>query len=104
MNSCRFNIECDDNKQIQYSFATHHLEESVDCLDMPTCVDYLRLDFPTYNEDLISCGTMNKLNTTIGLDGMPRLNAEFVTNRAEERPGLACLYTAGTQHLMPTML
>lgn len=90
-NLCRYNVKCDDGKQIQYSFVNHDLEKSTKCDSMPDiCIDFVRLNFPTYNTPLVTCGSMNELDdldNLIGLDGMSEINIEFVTNRATQRPG-----------------
>ena len=58
------------------------------CNGPNTCVDFLRLDFPTYNDREITCGLMSELGNLMGFDGMTALDAEFVTNRAVEQPGM----------------
>ena len=73
---------------MQYSFQAHHLEQSANCGNSATCIDFVRLDFPTYNENQVTCGTLNNVKPLVGIDGMAGLNVEFVTNRLEERPGV----------------
>ena len=85
---CRYNIRCAGRKQIQYSFQDHSLERSTQCNNMlNTCIDFLRIDFPTYNTDQVTCGSMNDIDPLIGLDGMSEIDVEFVANRARQRPG-----------------
>ena len=74
---------------MEYSFRIHHLEQSDECEDTGnTCIDFVRLDFPSYNTDRVTCGSKEKLNTTMGLDGMNKLDVEFATNRRTQRPGV----------------
>lgn len=74
--------------QLQYSFRIHHLQESEQCeKNVNTCVDFVRLDHPTYNTDETSCGSKEQLDAKISLDGMNELDIEFATNRRTESPG-----------------
>ena len=90
MYKLRFNIRCPPGKLLHYSYQVHELERSLVCnTNGPnTCVDFLRLDFPTYIDREITCGLMSELNNLMGFDGMTALNVEFVTNRVEEQPGM----------------
>ena len=77
---------------LQYSFDTHHLEESSNCGNTPnTCIDFLRLRFPTYQADQITCGTLDSVDQLLGYDGLTSLDVEFVTNRIMEAPGVNLL-------------
>lgn len=59
------------------------------CNNAPMCVDYIELDFPTYNRKNRTCGTLSTLGVLMGFDGMAELNAEIVTNRRRQHPGLS---------------
>ena len=77
---------------LQYSFDTHHLEESSNCDNTPnTCIDFLRLDFSTYQADQTTCGTLDTVDQLLGYDGLTSLDVEFVTNRITEAPGVNLL-------------
>jgi hypothetical protein len=87
----RYNIDCKAGMFLQYSFDTHHLEierEQCDNGAPNACVDFVRLRFPTYQAEQISCGTLDNLDQLIAMDGLTSLNVEFVTNRVTEEPGV----------------
>ena len=76
---------------LQYSFAAHHIENEREQCDNGApnaCVDFLRLRLPTFQTNLISCGTLDNLEQRIAMDGLTSLTVEFVTNRVIEEPGV----------------
>lgn len=84
----RSNIRCTSPRILHFSYMAHNLEDTAQCDAPNTCIDYMELDFPTYSKKERTCGRLSTLRTLMGFDGMTGLNAELVTNRATERPGL----------------
>ena len=64
------------------------MEESSHCEYGPnTCLDFLKLTFPSYDATSVTCGTLNDLGRLIEMDGNSMI-AEIVTNRDRERSGV----------------
>lgn len=64
------------------------MEESGDCDDGPnTCLDFLKLTFPSYDATSITCGTLSDLDSLFEMDGNS-MDAEIVTNRDIEESGV----------------
>ena len=64
------------------------MEESSYCESGPnTCLDFLKLTFPSYDATSVTCGTLNDLDSLIEMDGNSMI-AEIVTNRAIEKSGV----------------
>lgn len=63
------------------------MEESNDCKNGPnTCLDFLKLTFPSYDATSVTCGQLND-QSLLEMDGTSMI-AEIVTNRNIEESGV----------------
>ena len=70
---CRYNVQCPASNLLYFEIIQQNLEGAVD----GTCVDALRINRPSLNSTLVTCGSDNEGFADIEMDN---LQVEFRTN------------------------